>query len=185
MAELDMVCTCEVDGVRETEARRLRIFHRMQLDDMKDLTLAVALSLTFDFQASADVAADMWFGVSLDTPLLKDGLYIQCDWPYDGLAALWEQLAAQFPERVSVNPNRQAEHAVAERASAELLAQYEVAEAAYRSHRTTVHPKDDSPRCKDCDALMETYIRAHKALDEAWGAKALDGVIDRAFEGRG
>lgn len=184
--ELDMVCVCKADGVREAESRRLRIFHRMGLDEMSELTGAIVLSLAFDFQAQADVYADQWFGVDVSTPLLEDGVYVQCDWPYDGLASIWEHLAEKFPERVTVNPTPRASHVrVAERISAALLAQYEQAEALYREHRKAAHNGDnDCPPCEDCSVGSALSITAAHALDESWGTRVLDIVIDKAFEDR-
>lgn len=182
----EMICTCRADGVREAEARRLRIFHRMKLDDMGDLTKAIVLSLAFDFQVtSADIGADMWFGVSLDTPLVEKGLYIECDWPTDGLAALWEELAEKFPERVSVNPSPRAMSVrVMERISSALLTNYLLAEALYRGHREAAHKDDnDCPPCEDCGVFMSLSITAHHVLDETWGARDLEQAVEKACNG--
>lgn len=182
----EMICTCQAEGVREVEARRLRIFRRMGLDDMGDLTTAIILSLAFDFQATAEIAADMWFGVSLDVPLLGVGPYIECDWPGDGFAALWEQLAEQFPERVSVKPAGATLGScirVTERISAWLLANYVHAETSYRSHREAAHKDDnDCPPCEDCSVFMSLSITAHHTLDEAWGSRDLEKALKKAFE---
>lgn len=184
--ELDMVCVCEADGVQDAEARRLRIFHRMGLDEMSDLTTAIVLSLAFDFQGEADVYADQWFGVYLSTPLLEDGVSASCDWPYDGLASIWEYLAEKFPERVTVNPNPQADKVrVVERISAALLAQYEQAEAAHQAHREAAHQGDnDCPPCEDCSVGSYLAMTAGHTLDQCWGSRVLDVVIDKAFEHR-
>lgn len=181
---MKMVCTCEVEGVRSVEARRLHIFQLMGLDDMGDLTTAIILSLAFDFQADARIDADMWFGVWLTTPLLEKDLSIDCDWPMDGLAALWEELAEKFPERVSVKPNTSpAKVRVMERISASLLANYEGAEAIYRHHRVMSHKGDDDcPPCEDCAVFQSLSITAHRALDEAWGSEALDRAVEKALE---
>jgi len=180
----EMICTCRAEGVREVEARRLRVLHRMGLEDMGDLTTAIILSLAFDFQATAEIAADMWFGVWLATPLLEKGLDIECDWPGDGLAELWERLAEKFPERVSVKPDTRAGAVrVMERISAALLSQYEGAETAYRDHRAAAHKDDnDCPPCEDCAVLQSLSITAHRTLDEAWGSEVLDRAIEKAFE---
>jgi hypothetical protein len=179
----EMICTCRADGVREVETRRLRIFHRMGLEDMGDLTTAIILSLAFDFQADGEICADMWFGVSLSSPILEKGLFIQCDWPGDGLAALWEQLAEKFPERVSVKSETSPMHVrVMERISAALLSNYESAEGAYREHRAAAHKDDnDCPPCEDCSVARSLSATAHWTLDEAWGARALEKAVEKAF----
>lgn len=186
----EMICTCDAEGTRGVEARRLRIFKRMGLDDMRDLTTAIILSLAFDFEADASIAADMWFGVYLDTPLIKDtpsaarGLSIECDWPHDGLAYLWEQLAEKFPERVSVNPNpKTLALRVSERVSSALLRHYEEHDAKYRDHRALTHNgPNDCPPCEDCDVLLTLKVVAHHALDEMWGSDALDRAIEKAWD---
>lgn len=179
----EMICTCRAEGVREVEARRLRIFRRIGLEDMGDLTTAIILSLAFDFQADGEIYADMWFGVSLSSPILEKGLFIQCDWPGDGLAALWEQLAEQFPKRVSVKPETSPAHVrVMERISAALLVQYEGAEAAYLEHRAAAHKDDnDCPPCEDCSVFRALLATAHWTLDEAWGARELEKAVEKAF----
>lgn len=180
----DMVCVCSVEGVREVEARRLRIFKHFGLDDMGDLTTAILFSLAFDFGATVDLAADMWFGVGLSTPRLDKNLYIECDWPGDGLAVLWEHLVEKFPEAASVKGAATPSHIrVTERISAALLAQYESAEAAYRNHRKEAHAgPNDCPPCEDCAVGMSLRVAAHQTLDRAWGADVLEPAISKAYE---
>ncbi len=187
--ELEMVCVCDSDGVREAEARRLGIFRRMGLGDMEDLTTAIILSLAFDFQADAEVYADQWFGVSVETPILEGGVFVACDWPSDGLTAIWEHLAEKFPDRVSVHHETRAPRGmrgmpvpVTERISKALFAQYESAEGAYREHRASAHKDgNDCPPCEDCDVLMTLAGKAGNVLNESWGSRALDPAIDKAF----
>lgn len=180
----EMICTCRADGVRETEARRLRIFKRMGLDDMGDLTKAIILSLAFDFLAVGYLAADMWFGVTLRTPLVEKGLYIECDHPADGYAALWEELAEKFPQMVSVKlGTAPSATRVTERISEVLLANYTSADAIYRGHRAHAHKGDnDCPPCEDCSVFMSLYITTRRTLEEAWGSRDLDPAIDEAYE---
>jgi hypothetical protein len=175
---LEMVCTCSLSGICSVEDRRLRIFRRMNLANMADLATAIVLSLAFDFGSDAWISADMWFGVSLDTPLDPDGVYIECDHPADGLAAIWEYLAERFTERVSVNggacdPN-------AEQRSAELFAQCIATDAPYQEHRATVHEGKDG-WCDECTRIHHPYVEAHVAIDNAWGADTLDKAVDAAF----
>lgn len=198
MSLREMICTCSAEGVYEVEQRRLRIFKRMNLDDMGDLTTAIILSLAFDFQADASIAADMWFGVSLRSPLLADErfaelgyvyqgqryLNIECDWPGDGLAWLWEQLAEKYPERVSVRqgtPERNVR--IMTRISSGLFSNYDSAWTLYRGHRVQAHKDDnDCPPCEDCDVYRSLFVTAHHTLDEAWGGRDLDKAIEKAFE---
>lgn len=177
-----MICTCDADGVRAVEASRIRIFKRMGLADMRDLATAIVLSLAWDFGAEAWIGADMWFGVALATPLVPDGLSIECDWPWDGLAALWEQLAERCPERVTVREQSAVEARVAERISAAMLAQYEAAYAVYDAHREAAHDgPNDCPPCEDCSVLMTLYINARHSLAEAWGSRDLEDAMEQAF----
>lgn len=180
----DMICTCTAEAVRAVEERRLRIFRRMGLDDMGELALAIVLSLGFDFQASCELSADMWFGVDLTTPLVEAGLYIECDAPADGLAALWEELAEKFPERVSVKQGTSpARVRVTERISAALLGHYEQAEMTYRDHVGSAHKRDvGAAPCEDCEVFMQLYITEHMTLDATWGDASLDASVARAYE---
>lgn len=182
--KLKMICTHEAAGVHDAEARRLRIFHRMGLDDMSDLTTAIILSLAFDFQAEAEIFADQWFGVSISSPLLKEDIWIECDHPADGLAALWEHLAEHLPEKVSVKAgDPAAARRVTERISAALLAQYDNAEASYQTHRKAAHNgPNDCPRCEDCTVGLALSITAHLTLDRSWGSEVLDVAVEKAFE---
>lgn len=178
---LEMVCTCSVAGVREAEARRRKIFQRMDLDDASDFTEAIVLSLAFDFQADVDVCADQWFGVSLQTPLLEKGLYVECDWPGDGLAALWEHLAEAFPDRVSTKKNPSLPlRRIEERILSALFQQYETAEGQFREHRDS-HGDKNAPFCEDCSVFMGLSITAHRTLDEAWGSRVMDPTVEKAF----
>lgn len=150
---------------------------------MGSLTTSIVLSLAFDFHAEAYICADMWFGVTVETPLVPDGLWIECDWPGDGLAALWEQLADKFPERVSVKADASAARVrVMERISIGLLAQYERAESTYREHRAAAHrDANDCPPCEDCEVFLSLMVTAHRTLDDAWGASTLDKAVKEAF----
>lgn len=179
-ASLEMVCTCRAEGVREAEARRLRIFRRMGLGSMRDLTTAVILSLGFDFQAEADVGADMWFGVWVQTP--NGNVDVQCDAVGDGLAAAWEHLADAQPQLVSVCEGGGEGNRVVERLSAGMLAWYEGAEAAYREHRAAAHRDDnDCPPCEDCSVLRSLTVTAQVMLEDAWGARDLEPAIEKAY----
>ena len=184
MTELEMVCVCGIDGVRGVEARRLRIFRRLGLDDMGDLTTAIIFSLAFDFGADVEIGADMWFGVSVTSPLVEDGIYIQCDWPGDGLAAIWEHLVEKFPEVATAKSVETLSHVrVTERVSAALLSHYESVEAAYRAHREAAHAgPNDCPPCEDCAVGLSLKVAAHQTLDRVWGAGELDPAIEKAFE---
>lgn len=183
---MDMICTCDAEGVREVEERRLRIFRRMGLEEMEDLTLAIILSLGCDFQVDAELYADMWFGLSISTPLLEEGLFPTCDWPGDGLAAAWEYLAEKFPDQVSVKPDTSpARVRVAERVSAALLLAYEEAEAAYREHRAEAHDgPNDCPPCEDCSTLLTLSVTAHHTLDVSWGSRGLEKAVEEAYHSR-
>lgn len=181
MTRLEMVCTCDADGFREAEARRIRIYRRMGLLDMGDLTTAIILSLAFDFGADADIGADMWFGVSVVTPV--GDVYVECDAIEDGLAAAWEHLAEAHPQRVSVCDRARRELRVAERMSAGMLAWYEGAETAYRAHRAAAHrDNNDCPPCEDCSVLLGLSITAKLTLQESWGAEVVERAAAKAFE---
>jgi hypothetical protein len=175
----EMICTCKPEDFLSTEERRLRIFNRMRLKNKEDLTKAIVLSLAFDFQVEAHLAADMWFGVSLETPLLEDSLYIECDNPEDGLAYLWEHLADKFPERTSVSvEKRKKSEEIAALVSAVLVEQYKVAEM-----RWSGAPRAEDGKREDAAywAALELFVLAEKAVRGVWGSADLDMAIEKAF----
>lgn len=185
-----MVCTCERDGVRAVEDRRLAIFRRLGLRDMDSLVEAIVLSLAFDFGCAAEVYVDQWFGISLSTPLLGECIFVPCDEPQDGFAAAWEMLDQKFPGRASASTVKSEprplsgsdRNAVAERISAGLFSVYENFATAYREHRDGVHPAGDCPPCADCEVLLSLRIAACRALDVEWGSRSLDACVDAALE---
>lgn len=176
---LEMVCTCGVKFVAKAEERRMRVAERMQLPRMSDLATALVLSLAFDFGCDAGLMAGMWFGLSLETPLVPEGVYVECDHPIDGLASAWEALAERFPERVSLGHGLDPE---ARKQSAELLAACVATDAPYREHREMVHDGKDG-WCDDCSRIHHPYAEAHVVLDEAWGSKTLEPAVNAAFGG--
>jgi len=186
-----MVCTCERDGVREVEDRRLKIFRHMRLHEMGSLTQAIVLSLAFDFECDAEVDVDQWFGIFLKTPLLNEGVFIPCDGPQDGFAAAWEMLDQRFPGRASVSEMKgkpqalcgEDRAAVAQRISAKLFQIYDEFAVAYRKHRDEAHQdSNDCPPCEDCEVLLSLRVSAHHALDGEWGSQDLDTCIQAVFE---
>lgn len=178
---LEMVCTCSIDGVREVEARRLRIFQRMALASMSDLATAIVMSLAFDFGCDAYLSADHWFGLSIETPLVTEDVYIECDHPADGLAAVWEVLADKFPERVTVRTSGPITLTQdVGRTSNALFAVYEAAKTKATKHYAT-HGGDYKMGCDECDANMNAYVDAHSVLDSAWGSDSLNQAIKEAY----
>jgi hypothetical protein len=174
----EMICTCRIDGFLPTEERRLRIFNRMRLDDKETLTTAIVLSLAFDFKAEVDLLADQWFGLSLDTPLLEDGLYIECDNPEDGLAYMWEHLAEKFPERASSREKRKSNsEGVAALVSAALVEQLKSAETHWRSMGRI----GDERQPDAYYAGLELLVIAEHTIRNTWGGNALDAAIAKAF----
>lgn len=174
---LEMVCTCGVKFVAKAEERRVRVAERMQLPRMSNLATALVLSLAFDFGCDAWLMADVWFGLSLETSLVPEGVYIECDHPLDGLAAAWEALVERFPERVSVGPGLDPE---ARKRSAELLAACFAADVPYREHRKAAHEGKDG-WCDNCSRIHHLYVEARVALDEAWGSETLGLAVKDAF----
>jgi len=178
-----MICTCEMEGVREVEARRLRIARRMNLTNMFDLTSAIVMSLAFDFAADdSQIDVDQWFGVSVET-FLVGRVYVECDEPQDGLAAIWEHLADKFPERVTVRlGTAEFRHRAIERVSNVLLAHVTSTLGQLKEHRKAKHQAGDFSPCEDCSVLSSLYGAAHLALDDAWGWRALEPAIEKAME---
>lgn len=183
--ELPMVCTCDGDGVREIEERRVRIYRRMGLRHAYDLAEAIVVSLAFDFGCEADVDVDQWFGISFHTPLLGDG-FQACDDLFDGFAAIWEACAEKDPGRVtSANKTTDLHTKAVERVSATLFVRYIRDELVYRDHRTTAHAgPNDYPPCEDCETLLSIMVSSSHALSHHWGRSRLDACVDAAFDRR-
>lgn len=181
----DMVCTCELDGAQAVEARRISIFQRMGLDEMWDLTPAIVMSLAFDFQAEADIYVGMWFGVSVSTPLVEEeSLFVECDFPEDGLALIWEYLANRFPERVTVKTGASQTRAQSvPRISARMFFLYEDADAEMRAHHGKIHGTDHSlSDCADCNYLIHVRSILSVARSRAWGSDCLEAEVDAEIE---
>ncbi len=160
-----MICTCDAAGIRAVEALRVDAMRRLGLARPEDVTLAVVLSLAFDFAADAEVDADQWFRVYLTTPLKPDvpieiacdhpadGLIeIDCDHPADGLLYLWTELATQFPERLTASDLG---------TDADVLAAAVASESRVKAHRSG------------------SVIR--NACAAAWGSSVLDATIEQLF----
>lgn len=178
----EVICTCNADGIREVEARRLRIMRRMRLNRAADLTSAIVLSLAFDFRADAWISADMWFGVSLETPLHSDGLYVECDWPGDGLAFMWEKFADMFPECVTVNVGAWfADIQAVEATAYDLMKEVDRGEKDREVHKLEKHAGEYVHECAECRDGIDRAVAAHHALEDFWGAESLDLAIDKAF----
>lgn len=183
-----MVCTCDHEDFIKTEQRRLRIFSRMKIRDMENLTSAIIMSLAFDFLAEVNLFADVWFGVLLKTPLLEeDGLYVQCDHPEEGLALLWEHLAEQFPERVSVsaNPESPLHTTIAKGVSEHLLNSYVTSSKRYRGFLAKHGDRDFREYQNDPEYLisLELFVATKAMLLRHWGSETMREAIERAYEG--
>lgn len=182
-----MVCTCHYKDVVTAEKRRLRIFERMKLRSMENLTTAIILSLAFDFGADVSLAADMWFGISLTTPLIKEDLYIECDYPEEGLAFLWEYLAKRFPGRVSVSNNKNAERhlAVAKGVSEFLLNSHIVADKRYRAftakQKRLKREYTDYQNDPELTISIELCSATKNLLLHEWGSDVMRPAIERAY----
>lgn len=179
--DLGMLCTCEAEGVREAEERRLRVYQRLGVVHMERLTEAVLLSLAFDFQANADIGADMWFGVYVESPF--GNVSVECDDPADGFLAAWEALADKHP--FTRGPGTEVDFQIISRISAEILAWCEKVDGEHEAHRKAAHKDDnDCPPCVDCSVGRGLRATAHVTLKNAWGRETLDPAVEKSFEYR-
>ena len=158
--EEEMICTCDVDGIRAVEALRIDALRGLGLARPEDLMLAVVLSLGFDFSADATVDADQWFRVTVTTPLKPDGLFVECDHPGDGMVYLWTELAAEFPERVTTADAGTA---------ADVLAATEASAALVKAHRSV-------NEIRDATAIAWGSCVLFCSID--WGSSVLGALMD-------
>ena len=176
-----MICTCDIDGFKETEDRRLRIFNKMPIYKMELLARSIIISLAFDFQCEANIDADMWFGVSIKSPLLEESLWIECDHPFDAFAFAWEYLLDKFPDKLSWI-NSKTEDKYAERLSKSMYATYELAEDILNDHYKIHDDNKYNHDCNMCNSLlyMPGYQESH--IQDTWGAKDFESEINNAFD---
>ncbi len=179
-----MICTCNLEGLREVQDRRLRIFNRMGLNCAQNLTTSIVLSLAFDFQCEVFFDLDMWFGASLETSLLPDHqLYIESDNLADALAYFWEYLADKFPERASVKEQKSEKQIrIEQRLSEILFFDYQQDIINYNQHIEVNHNGRYSSQCDDCYLLLNLNTIRHQTLDNFWGCNDLDLAIQKYLE---
>lgn len=182
----DMICNCDEEGIRDAEARRLRVFQRLGCHHPYDLVPTVLASLALSFGCDdAWVDVDQWFGFGVTTPLCGHAVWTACDSVVDGLLAVWERLAAAHPDRVVGNATPPGD-ILAEsvrRVQASLIARYAEVEGAYRAHRAAAHRDDnDCPPCVECEVGMSLRAHAMWSLDRLWGDSALDAAIEASCQ---
>ena len=169
MIELPMICTCSLDGFEQAEARRVRIFNRMGLTNPAELTTAIILSLAFEFGAEADVAADMWFDVGVLTD--QKSVYVQCDCPCDGLAAVWEHLSGSDGV-APLNPVTGGDY---------LLSRLRTEWSAKTEHQDTHVDKKYDTSCQACREHLHKRVDAQINLERFWGSDVMQPTIEKAF----
>ena len=152
---------------------------RLGLAHTNELTLAVLMSLAFDFSADAEVFLDQWFGVQVTTPCKPSGLFVACDDPADGLVYLWTELVAEFPDRVATRGGgTAADVETAARWSAERVAVLQDLDVAKAAHQAEHGNKYDNS-CATCRTHIERFVENQVALDRAWGSSVLDAAVER------
>jgi len=169
MIELPMICTCNLDGFEQAEARRIRIFNKMGLTNPAELTTAIILSLAFEFGAEADVAADMWFDVGVLTD--QKSVYVQCDCPCDGLAAVWEHLSG-VTGVAPLNPVTGGDY---------LLSRLRTEWSAKTEHQDTHVDKKYNTSCQACREHLHKRFDAQINLERFWGSDVMQPTIEKAF----
>ena len=178
----DMICTCDEEGERAAVALRLEVQRRLGVGS-KDGWTAAILSLAWHFDCELDVMADQWCGVSA-TASDGTGAYIECDWPFDGVFALWKEAADRSPERLTdCGPCTDVSETQA-RAEA-LIAEYKVLHATSLAHdytcpacaaqhvdRVSIEPR--RKRCEEGKALWDLFFPPLHALSDLWAVPSYD-----------
>lgn len=165
MIKHDMLCTCSSDTLREAEEQRFSAMEDLQVS-AKDLTKAILLSISWDFEADVYVDGDQWFRVTIQP---KEGFSesIECDNPLDGLIFLWKRLQILTPTKVMLQGN-QSEDAEAKDLSAKQF------EALFPLRETLDSHKDacdcqETMTCPTYKQLVYDYRDLRFAIDDKWG----------------
>ena len=171
MIQLPMICTCSLDGFEQAEARRMRIFNKRGLTNPAELTTVIILSLAFEFGAQADVAADMWFDVGVLTD--QKSVYVQCDHPCDGLAAIWEHLSeGDSGAQLTPSPVTGEDY---------LLSRLRTECSAKTEHQDTHTDKKYDTSCRACREHLHKRVDAQINLERFWGSDVMQPTIEKAF----
>lgn len=178
----DMICTCSPEGERSAVALRLEVQQRLGVTST-DAWTAATLSLAWHFDCDIVVMSDQWFGVSARA---SDGshAYIECDWPFDGVFALWKKASDRSPERltsIGSMPDVSKTQAQAEA----LLTEYEKLEGISLAHdyacpacaaghvdRVSIEPR--RKRCEEGKTLWDAYFPPRHALVNLWAVPSYD-----------
>lgn len=144
-----MICTCSPDGTAAAEAARVRACVALGVQPER-LCEAVVASLAGHHGAEVDVSLDMWFGVSV-TARDGRGLYVECDWPLDGMIWAWDRIG---PVPTTPLPPDQA--AAVALASALRVAALRIARAVYEHHAGTPRERGE---CAECCLFNDGYRR--------------------------
>ena len=179
-----MICTCDPKGERATSALRLEVQQRLGVAHSTNTWTAALLSLAWQFDCSIYVYSDMWFGVSA---VAADGsaAYIECDWPFDGVFALWKEAADRSPERLTMIGLSAADVGETRAQCEMLIAEYEAlrdislahdytcpACAAQHVDRVSIVPTRE--RCAEGKALWDAYFLPLHALIDLWASPSYD-----------
>jgi hypothetical protein len=177
---IPMICTCDIDGFKETEDRRLRIFKKMPIYGMHSLATSIIMSLAFDFQCEASIYSDQWFGVTIKSPLLEDPLWIECDHPFDAFAFAWEYFADKFPGKISWHSYETTDKYI-ESISEAMFATYKVSENNLNNHYKTHDDCKYNCGCDICNSLSHILCYQKQHIEESWGAKVFDTEINNRY----
>lgn len=178
----DMICTCKEEGERAAVALRLEVQRRLGVCPADAWTAAI-LSMAWDFGCDLSVMADMWCGVSA---VAADGTsaYVECDWPFDGVFALWKEAADRSPERVTaIGPHVnfdetrvRAETLLKEYAAlhSDSLAHDYACPSCAVGHVDRVRINAPSQRCEEGEILWNAFFPPLHALSDIWAVPSCD-----------
>lgn len=162
--KMKMICTCDIDGLREAEQAKIRALEALGLLDESQLARCLILSFPLEIGGCFSVHADQWFAVVLR--LSADVVYdVECDDPLDGIVAIWNALSTRVPITNATDARAR---------SSALLDAYVAAEVSASEHSIGCDDCAAGKRCETQRSLDNAECLAKEAVYGRWGAPQVD-----------
>lgn len=159
MSKHEMICTCDIDGLRQAEALRLEVQQRLKVK-AEQLPTAVLLSLSWHLGFWVKVYVDQWFGVSVGFG--DDSEYVECDSPLDGMCFLWKLFVDLHPDRLTLVGTE-------DNNDETKIQALEKAKDTSKTHKETCSMCGKGELCPVGGTLWKEYTKAALSIDDTWG----------------